>query len=182
MIWSDNMIEIGLGIVVGISFILLISTIYNNKFHFATIKIEKAQEDIDMYLQKKKELLERSRVIVNKETKIKGFLTELDDYNSDINSFDLNDLLKKGYNNLFKVLDENEKLFKSESLMSILNNLNDNEEKIVGAIKFYNDTVVDYNRLVMAFPASVIAFFKRYKKKEFYNNEKREMFEILNEK
>ena len=55
MIWSDNMIEIGLGIVVGISFILLISTIYNNKFHFATIKIEKAQEDIDMYLQKKKE-------------------------------------------------------------------------------------------------------------------------------
>ena len=46
---------------------------------------------------------------------------------------------------------------------------NDNEEQIVGAIKFYNDTVVDFNQLVMSFPANMVAFIKRYKKKSFRN-------------
>ena len=50
------------------------------------------------------------------------------------------------------------------------------------SIRFYNDTVVDYNQLVIAFPSSIVAFFKRYKKKEFYNNEKREIFEIFNDR
>ena len=58
--------------------------------------------------------------------------------------------------------------------------LNNNEENIIGSIKFYNDTVVLFNHLVVSFPSNIICLFKRYKKKEFYSNEKREMFEILN--
>ena len=83
---------------------------------------------------------------------------------------------------MFKTLDNNEKLLKSDSLSKILKELTDNEENIVGAIKFYNDTVVDYNKFVVSFPSKIIALFKRCKKLEFYNNEKREKFGILNEK
>ena len=83
---------------------------------------------------------------------------------------------------MFKTLDDNEKLLKSETLVKILEDLNDNEENIIGAIKYYNDTVVELNRLVVSFPSSTIAFFSRCKEKEFYNNEKREIFEILNNK
>ena len=90
--------------------------------------------------------------------------------------------LKKIYNDLFKTLDENEKLFKSESLCAILDELNNNEENIVGAIKFYNDTVVEFNRLIVSFPSKIVSWIKRYTKKDFYNNEKREIFEILNQK
>lgn len=176
------MIGIIIGIVVILIIFIIIFSIYSNKFHFAIIKIEKAEEDIDMYLQKKKDLLDRTRPIIKKELKLKNFLTELDDDLSEKNNFEVNDFLRKMYNDLFKILDENEKLFKSDALVSILDNLNDNEEQIVGAIKFYNDTVVDFNQLVMSFPANMVAFIKRYKKKSFYNNEKREIFEILNEK
>ena len=42
--------------------------------------------------------------------------------------------------------------------------------------------VVEFNKLVMSFPSKLIAFLFRYKKKQFHNNEKREMYEILNEK
>ena len=101
---------------------------------------------------------------------------------SRISNFDENDILKKAYNDLFKTIDENDKLLKSDALVNILNNLNDNEENIVGAIRFYNDTVVEYNKLAVSFPSNIVGLFKRYKKKDFYNNEKREMFEILNEK
>ena len=176
------MLEIILLIIVITSLILLIATIFNNKYKFAIIKIDKAEEDINIYLEKKEELLDRTRPIIKKELKLKSFLEKLDTNNNDLNNFQKNDLLKACYNELFKILDENDKLFKSESLNSILNNLNENEEQIVGAIRFYNDTVVDYNQLVISFPTNIIAFFKKYKKKDFYNNEKREMFDILNEK
>ena len=88
------MLEIILTIIVVISLLLFIFVIINNRFALSIIKIEKAEEDIELYLQKKQ----------------------------------------------------------------------------------------DFNQLIATFPSSVVAFFKRYKKKDFYNNEKREIFEILNEK
>lgn len=175
------MLEIILGVIVFISILLIMIIIINNKFQFSIIKIDKAEEDISLYLDKKKELLDRCRPTIKKELKLENFLDELDESFDDVNSFSLHDTLKKCYNELFKTLDENEKLFKSESLVSILEDLNDNEEDIIGAIKFYNDTVVEFNQLIMSFPSSIIAFFRRFKKKEFYNNEKRKIYEILNE-
>jgi hypothetical protein len=176
------MLEIILGIIVGISLLLFIFVIYNNKYQLAIIKICKAEEDISMYLQKKEELLNRAKPIIQKETKKKDIMLELDMIEVEASNFDKHLTLKKVYNELFKLLDENEKLFKSKSLQGILEELNQNEENIVGSIRFYNDTVVEYNHLVLSFPSSVVAFIRRYKKKEFYNNEKRENFEILNEK
>lgn len=174
------MLEIILVIVVFILLLLTICVIYNNKFQLAIIKIDKAEEDIDLYLQKKKELLNRTRPIIKKELKIKSFMKSIDDIPDNSSNFIIHDYLKKNYNELFKTLDENEKLFKSESLLNILEELNSNEENIIGAIKFYNDTVVEFNQLVVSFPSRIVAFFKKYNKKEFYNNEKREIFEIFN--
>lgn len=176
------MIEKILAGVAIVGFILFIATIINNRFKFAIIKIEKAEEDINLYLQKKKELIERTIPIIKKELKLKEYLNDINSINDETNNFNKNDILKKLSNEIYKTIDENEKLYKSDSLMSIINDLSDNEENIVGAIKFYNDTVVDYNKLAISFPTNIIAFVKRYKKKQFYNNEKREMFEILNEK
>ena len=165
-----------------ISLLAFIIVIINKKFQLTIIKIDKAEEDIDIYLEKKKELLTRTVPIVKKELKIKEFLGELDKYNNDLNNFEKHNLLKSNYNELFKTLDENEKLLKSDSLVKILEELNDNEENIVGAIKYYNDSVVQFNQLVVSFPCNLIALVRRYKKLEFYNNEKREIFEILNQK
>lgn len=176
------MLEIIIGVIVIISFLLLIIVINNNKFQFSIIKIDKAEEDISLYLEKKKELLNRSRPVIIKELKLDSFLEDLDNDLDNMNNFEEYELLKKEYNNFFKTLDENEKLLKSETLLSILEDLNDNEEDIVGAIKFYNDTVVEFNKLLVSFPSNIIGFFKRYKKKDFYNDEKREIFEILNDK
>jgi len=162
--------------------LLLVITILNYKLSFALIKISKAEEDIDIYLIKKKDLLDRTRPIVIKELKLESFLTDLDQDFSVINNFLENDILRRNYNDFLKTVDENDKLLKSSALKSIISDLEENEEYIIGAIKFYNDTVVDYNKLVMSFPGAIIAFFKRYKKKEFYNDEKRDMYEILNDR
>ena len=174
------MIYIIVGICVILFLILLVvCSIIKSKFNIASIKISKAEEDIDIYLVRKKELLDRTRPIVIKELKLESFLTDLDQDFNTINNFLENDILRRNYNELLKTIDENDKLLKSKSLKEILDDLEDNDEDIIGAIKFYNDTVVDYNKLVVSFPGAIIAFFHKYKKKEFYNNEKREVFDIL---
>ena len=173
------------GIIAGVIVILIIICFFilsNNKFQLVIIKIDKAEEDIDLYLEKKKELLERCRPIIEKELKKDVVLEGLDQSFEEFNHFETHNSLKILYNELFKIIDENEKLLKSDSLMGILEELNVNEENIVGAIKFYNDTVVEFNQLIVSFPSKIVAFFKRYKKKEFYSNEKREIFEILRDK
>ena len=174
------MVEIIIIAIIVICILLMIFTLINNKFKLAIIKIEKAEEDIDIYLQKKKDLIDRTRPIIKKELKKDSFLDNLDNNYIEMNHFQRNDNLKEAYNELIKAIDENEKLMKSDTLMSILEDLNNNEENIIGSIKFYNDTVVLFNHLVVSFPSNIICLFKRYKKKEFYSNEKREMFEILN--
>ena len=176
------MLEIIIGVIVVISIIAFIIVMFNNKFELANIKIEKAEEDIELFLKKKLDLLQRTRPIVKKALRTKEFMEDLDRVSSDLTNLEMHITLKKIYNELFKAMDEHEKLYKSEPLLKILDELNDNEEDIIGAIKFYNDTVVDFNKLVVTFPSSIIAVFKGYKKHEFYNNEKREIFEILNEK
>ena len=134
-------------------------------------------------LHKKYDLLQRCCPIIIKELKVKDFLPDIGEIKlEEINHFELNDTLKKGYNELFKTIDNNEKLLKSESLMAIMDDLEKNEIDLSAAQKFYNDAVIVFNKLILAFPSNIIGFFKGYKKKDFYNNEKREMFQILNDR
>lgn len=171
------------GVIGVILIILIIITVNYNRFRFAIFKIDEAENNIEVLLKKKIELLDRTRPIIKKELKLEEFLEEIDFLKeSQINHFEMNNSLKECHTNLIKVLDDNEKLFKSETLTTIIEEINSNEEAIVGCTKFYNDSVVVFNKLVGAFPSNLVAFLWRYKRKEFYNNEKREMYEILNEK
>ena len=173
-----------IGSVVGLLFILVtIISIYHNKFQFCIIKIDEAENNIGVLLEKKREYLERTRPIIKKELKMDEFLEVLENLDEKrLNHLEINSLLKDCAYDLFKLLDENEKLYKSEALVGIIEELNDNEDMIVGSINYYNDSVVEFNKLVVSFPSRLVAFLFRYKKKQFHNNEKREMYEILNEK
>lgn len=174
------MFYIVVGSITILALILLIFAIYYNKFQFAIIKINEAEENADIYLNKKFDFLKRCSPIIRKELRKKKILEEVEQISvEDLNHFKLNESLNKAYGDLFKVIDDHEKLLKSENLLGILNELNDNEEDLMASIKFYNDTVVEFNRLISSFPSNIIRLFFRYKRKEFYSQEKHEIFEIL---
>lgn len=177
------MLEIILGVMVGVSLLLIFIVIMHNKFQFAIIEMEEAENNIDVLLHRKLDLLNRTIPIVKKELKKEAFLEEIEDRkDADTSLFELNTILKRNHDDLIRVLDENEKLSKSDSLTTIINDINSNEIDLVAAIKFYNDGVVGFNKLVSSFPSNILAFLKRYKKKDFYSNEKKEIFDILNDK
>ncbi len=168
------------GSITFVAFILLIIVIYYNKFQFAIIKIDEAENNADIFLNKKYDLLKRCCPIIRKALKKKNILEEFDKLEiAEMNHFEQNDALDKAYIDLFQVIDENEKLTKSKPLTEVLKEINNNEEDLIASIKFYNDTVVDYNKLIMSFPSNIIRLIFRYKQKEFYLHEKHEIFEIL---
>lgn len=176
------MFYIIIGSITFIAFILLIIVIYYNKFQFSVVKIEEAEANIEIYLNKKLELIKRCIPIIKKELKKKEFLNEVDEVNVEIlNHFELNSTLNEISKKLFKIIDEHDKLYKSEALINIITEYNDNEIELTGTIKFYNDTVVDYNYLIITFPSNLIRHVFGFKKKDFYAHEKREIFEILKE-
>ena len=171
------------GLVALVAAILLVITIFYNKFKFAIIKIEEAENNIDILFDKKIELLERTRPIIKKELKLKEFLDDIEFLSeTKINHFEMNESLKRLHSELNNILDEHDKLYKSEALVNIIDEIKSNEEAILGSTKFYNDNVVVFNQLVGGFPSSLVALMFGYKKKDFHNNEKKEIFEILNEK
>lgn len=175
------MFYIIVGTITLIAFILLLITIYYNKFQFSIIKIEEAENNSDIFLNKKYDLIKRIVPLIRKELKDKTIIKEIDDDFSDLNHFEFNDKLSKIDDEIFKILDDNEKLLKSNKISKIIDEFNDNEDDLVASIKFYNDTVVDFNKLIVSFPSNIIRFIFRYKKKKFYNHEKRQMYEILKE-
>ena len=175
-------IAIGLGILL---FIIIISYFVSNhnKFKFAIIEIDEAENNIEVLLQKKIDLINRTIPIIKKELKLDSFLDDMNFLNnSTINHFEMYNHLCLINNQLMETLDENEKLFKSVQLVNILDEIKDTDEDIDGSIKFYNDSVTEFNKLIVSFPSNIIATISRYKRKEFYNNETREMFDIINDK
>ena len=150
------------------------------------LKIEENQEKIKELKAKYASLIKNNKQekeTLKKELKLKEFLDDIEFlHETQINHFEMNNSLKELHNELNKTLDEHEKLHKSEALTSIVEEINSNEEAILGSTKFYNDNVVIFNQLVSGFPSSLVGLMWGYKKKEFYNNEKKEMYEILNEK
>ena len=63
----------------------------------------------------------------------------------------------------------------NDELMNIDNDLNASK-------KYYNDNVVLFNNLVKCFPSNIVAGLSKYKKMDFFKEEKIETLEILKEK
>lgn len=164
-------------LVIGIFVISVLSC--NNKYKLYNIKIDQVENNIDLLLQKKLDILNRISPIVNKQLKTKDFFEELKELNiKDYSHFEIYDNLRNSYNELFVKLEDNEKLLKNKSLNKLIDELNDIEDDLIASIKYYNDNVVSYNELIKKFPSNITKILFGYKEKKFYKNEKREVFEI----
>ena len=171
---------IALIILILVTILILMFILSKNKFLILNIKLNEADSSIKLFLQKKAVGLDNIiREITAKgidEEKFKDFVKSVD---SEKNGYHLHSLLNKYYVKVSKILFDNDELSKDEKILSYLTDLKSNEEDLIGSIKFYNDTVVDYNGLLNVFPHKFFAKILGYNEQQFYNNEKEELFEIL---
>ncbi len=175
-------ILIGCGVALLIIIIIVIMTIsIYNKYQFAIIKINEAENNIDMYLQKKMEYLTRLLPLLKENLKegYEDFEKVVLLKSRSITSFELNERLEKSMHQFLELLDLNAELEEVDSIMDLQNDLEENEDDLEAAKKYYNDNVTQYNKLVRSIPSNFVGLIFHYKHKDFYSNEKEEMFEIL---
>ena len=172
-------------IAVAVVVVLLVLSFISSKkkIERIMISVNEAITNIDVLLKKKLELLKTLEGLVKSKIDIEDLNIDLEKLEKEnLDAFQLNDRLKDIHNDLFKAIDMDKKVNKNKKIIACLNDLNDNEEDLFGVLKFYNDSVVEYNRIVSSFGSRLPAFLLHYKKLAFFSNEKREIFEILKSK
>lgn len=180
------MLFIILGIIILVSIILIIEVSFYNKFQMTIIRISEAENNIDILLQKKFQLLERSiKIIEETDSKYQedGLSTKLVKIkNKKINNFELNKELEKIVAEYRSLLDLESKLGEISGIININFELIEVDNELNAAKKYYNEHIVSYNNLIRCFPSNIVAKLYRYRTKDFYKDEKIEILEILKEK
>lgn len=175
-----------LGIIVLFLMFLIIEVAFYNKFQMAIIRISEAENNIDILLEKKFQLLERSiKIIEDVDSKYQedGISTRLIKIkNKKINNFELNKELEKIMAEYRSLLDLDSKISEIDSIININFELVEIDNELNAAKKYYNEHIVSYNRLIRSIPSNIVAKLYHYTIKDFYSDEKIEILEILKEK
>ena len=173
------LIYIILILIIILAILLFIYAINYNKFQIAVIKISEAEENISISLDKKLDLLLRiNKLIEGKkgDNKLNG-IDKLD--KEKLNTFELSTELDKYNKKLMEIIDFNKDISFGDKEKPILDELADAKIECLAAQKYYNDNVTIYNKLIKCFPSNLVAKICKYKIKDFYSDEKEEIFEIL---
>ena len=167
------MIYIILAIVVVIG--LLVLSTYNSLVRLNN-KVEEAFSTMDVYLKKRWDL------IPNIVETVKGYakheketLEEIvnlrnssyDNMNTN-DKVEVNNKLTQGITKLMAIGEAYPELKANENFMNLSNQLNQVEEDIANARKYYNGTVRIFNDKVLMFPSNIIAKLFGYKTKDMF--------------
>lgn len=166
-----NTIIVILCIIIVICLILIFLAATYNHFQDYIIRINEADVSIDAVLRKRFDLLNKSIGIIKANIKEDKEILEIIPKlrSQKINNFELDRGLYDAINEFHSLKEKYEKLQNNKELIKIEINLMESESEIVGLRKYYNDIVTDYNKLVKTAPSNIIAMFKGYKAKDYFD-------------
>lgn len=175
-------------IIVGSILTIVFNTISDN-FRENVIRLNEAEASIDSVLNKRFDLLKKAEEIIHKEVnkdkndeeKIEVMHTIAEIRSKNLSKFDFDNSLYNAIDEFEKYIEDYSELKKINELVKIEVNLIESESEIVALRKYYNDISKEYNKLVKSFPASIVAFFKKYKTKEYFKEReaKKDLLEEL---
>lgn len=169
------MIYLIIGLVLLIVLLLVINFLYyKNKFNFYFLKVEEADNNIELILEKKTEILLKIAKIIDKD--MEKELEELK--KKEISKHQCYIELSSLGNKLLKEADA-EEYESNKKLNNLIGRFDDNECDLKGSLKYYNDNAVEINNYIHKFPSNIVSLFSHFKELDIYKIEKRESFAIL---
>ncbi len=169
------MIYLIIGLVLLVILLLVINFLYyKNKFNFYFLKIEEANNNIELILEKKIEILLKIAKIIDKDME-----KELEEFKKkEISKHQCYVELSSLGNKLLKEADA-EEYESNKKLNNLIGRFDDNECDLKGSLKYYNDNAVEINNYIHKFPSNIVSLFSHFKELDIYKIEKRESFAIL---
>lgn len=166
-------------IIVLLAIIFSIVIINNNRFQIINIKIHEAENNINSLLKQKYELLIEIGKFIKKKTKEETF-DKVETINAEeLDMFSLNEELSKYDKNITEYVDYNRDINFNDKELEAFDNYSNLNISCLASEKYYNDTVIYFNRLIKKFPTKIHAKLKGYTEKKLFENKKEEIFEIL---
>ena len=169
------MIYLIIGLVLLVILLLVINFLYyKNKFNFYFLKIEEANNNIELILEKKIEILLKIAKIIDKDME-----KELEEFKKkEISKHQCYVELSSLGNKLLKEADA-EEYESNKKLNNLIGRFDDNECDLKGSLKYYNDNAIEINNYIHKFPSNIVSLFSHFKELDIYKIEKRESFAIL---
>ena len=167
------------GVIVLIILICVIMVLaYKNKYNFLYIKVKEADNNLDILLQKKEEILLKI-VPILEDAKINDIPEVIKLKSKRIDHHELYQELMDMTTDILKIIDDYEDKLDFDKLDNLIDKLNENENDLRAALKYYNDNGEEIIYLSHKFPTNLIKIFSHYQDIETYKLKKRETFEIL---
>ena len=169
------MIYLILGLILLVILLLVINFLYyKNKFNFYFLKVEEADNNIELILEKKIEILLKIAKIIDKDME-----KELEEFKKkEISKHQCYIELSSLGNKLLKEADA-EEYESNKKLNNLIGRFDDNECDLKGSLKYYNDNAIEINNYIHKFPSNIVSLFSHFKELDIYKIEKRESFAIL---
>ncbi len=157
-----------------------------DKYQFLILKMDEAENNIEILLEKRLELFKRSIPIIKESQKKYKDSNILNDVfklqQTKVNNFELNDNLNTLKKEFTELIELNKDLSELDKLSKIRFEMTDVENDLFASIKYYNKNAKLYNDLINRFPSNIIGNISKYKDKTLYSEVKEELFEIMKEK
>ena len=163
------------------SILIFLITIYN-KFQWLIIKLDKGENNIASSLEVKYNILLRYIEFLKNNTTIDE--EDFEEYkllNTKIPVIKFNKKINELTNMINTYMDNNEKLYKNETVNKLNEEIYNINLSINSSKKYYNNHLTEYNHLCNAFPSKIIANIFKYKEKEFIDEETPNTLKILNQ-
>lgn len=149
---------------------MIVNYIYN-KFQDYIIKINEVEGKMDETLRNKFDNILKINNIIKERIKTKKELVDdLEEIKSDEkSSFEIYRILKESYNKIDFVRKQYKEVSTSEEINKLFYEIDELDETLKAYIKFYNENIVEYNKLIRKVPYNVIGIILKYEEKKFFD-------------
>ena len=158
-------------IIIVVAIIGFFYSIIYNKFQDSIIKLNEVEGKIDETLRSKFDgLLEMNNIIkekINTKKAIVDDITKLKD--EEISSFELDRKLSEALSKINFIRKQYEELHNIDQLNKLSYDIDDMDESLAAYKKYYNENIVEYNKLIRKFPYNIIGMILKYKEKSFFD-------------
>lgn len=158
-------------IIILVATLALFYSIVYNKFQDSIIKLNEVEGKIDETLRNKFDsLLEMNNIIketINTKKAIVDDITKLK--KEEISSFELDRKLSEALSKINFVRKQYDELHNIEQLNKLSYDIDDMDESLAAYKKYYNENIVEYNKLIRKFPFNIIGMILKYKEKNFFD-------------
>lgn len=158
-------------------------------FNENIIRLNESEASIDAILNKRFDLLNKSVELIHNEVnknkteeeKVEVMHTIAEIRSKNLSKFEFDTSLYNAIDEFNKYSEDYIELKKNNEFVKIEVNLIESESEIVALRKYYNDISKKYNKLVKSFPSSIVAFLKKYKRKQYFTEReaKKDLLEEL---